>query len=309
MITLTWAYALAGVLFGLYALLALREGRLANAAFWGLLAASFLGGDRIGDLGNGLLVLALVVLAASGRMARSAPAAQSPGALAAAAARHGNRLFLPALAIPLVALAGTLAARAGATLFDPGQATLISLAAGVLVALGVAHAWLRPRPLAAVGEGRRLMEAVGWAAVLPQLLAALGAVFAAAGVGEIVGGLFGRLIPAGQPLLAVVLYALGMAGFTVVMGNAFAAFPVMIAAIGVPVLVRGLGGDPAVIAAIGMLSGFCGTLLTPMAANFNIVPAVLLELRNRNAVIAAQAGTALPLLGVNILLMWWFGFR
>lgn len=31
-----------------------------------------------------------------------------------------------------------------------------------------------------------------------------------------------------------------------------------------------------------MLSGFCGTLMTPMAANFNIVPAALLELSDRN---------------------------
>ena len=42
------------------------------------------------------------------------------------------------------------------------------------------------------------------------------------------------------------------------------------------------------MAAIGMLSGFCGTLMTPMAANFNIVPAALLELADRNAVIKAQ---------------------
>ena len=35
------------------------------------------------------------------------------------------------------------------------------------------------------------------------------------------------------------------------------------------------------IGAIGMLAGFCGTLMTPMAANFNIVPAALLELKDQ----------------------------
>ena len=104
-----------------------------------------------------------------------------------------------------------------------------------------------------------------------------------------------------------------MAFFTVLMGNAFAAFPVMTAAVGLPVLVQHFGGNAAVVCAIGMLSGFCGTLLTPMAANFNIVPANLLELPDRNdvlnAVIRTQAPTALPLLAVNILLMWWLAFR
>jgi len=77
----------------------------------------------------------------------------------------------------------------------------------------------------------------------------------------------------------------------------------------VPLLIRQYGGDPAVIAAVGMLAGFCGTLMTPMAANFNLVPAALLELRDRNAVVKAQIATALPLLAFNIAMLYWFGFR
>jgi uncharacterized membrane protein len=83
---------------------------------------------------------------------------------------------------------------------------------------------------------------------------------------------------------------------------------VMAAAIAVPLLIGKHGGDPAIVCAIGMLAGFCGTLMTPMAANFNIVPAALLELKDRNAVIKAQIGTALPLLAVNIALIWWLAF-
>jgi uncharacterized membrane protein len=105
------------------------------------------------------------------------------------------------------------------------------------------------------------------------------------------------------------VYAFGMAGFTMIMGNAFAAFPVMAAAIGVPVLIHGMGGNPAVIGAVGMLAGFCGTLMTPMAANFNIVPAALLELKNRNGVIRAQIATALPLLAVNLIIIYIFAVR
>jgi uncharacterized membrane protein len=58
-----------------------------------------------------------------------------------------------------------------------------------------------------------------------------------------------------------------------------------------------------------MLSGFCGTLMTPMAANFNIVPAALLELRNQYGVIRAQVPTALAILVVNILILYVGGFR
>jgi uncharacterized membrane protein len=100
-----------------------------------------------------------------------------------------------------------------------------------------------------------------------------------------------------------------MALFTMIMGNAFAAFPVMAAAIGVPLLIQAYGGDAAVVGAIGMLAGFCGTLMTPMAANFNIVPAALLELKDRNGVIKAQIGTALPLLAANIILIYILAFR
>jgi uncharacterized membrane protein len=141
------------------------------------------------------------------------------------------------------------------------------------------------------------------------MLASLGAVFALAGVGDVVGGLMGRLIPEGSLFGAVLAYSLGMALFTIVMGNAFAAFPVMAAAIGIPLLIHGAGGNPAIVAAIGMLAGFCGTLMTPMAANFNLVPAALLDLKDRYGVIRAQIPTALPLLAVNIALLYWLAFR
>jgi uncharacterized membrane protein len=115
------------------------------------------------------------------------------------------------------------------------------------------------------------------------MLAALGVLFAAAGVGDVIGTLTRSVIPEGSVFLTVLVFGLGMALFTMIMGNAFAAFPVMAAAIGVPLLIQHYHGDPAVIGAIGMLAGFCGTLMTPMAANFNMVPAALLELKDRTA--------------------------
>ena len=178
----------------------------------------------------------------------------------------------------------------------------------MLLALAVIFAWLRPPPLAPLQEGRRLIDAIGWAAVLPQMLAALGVVFADAGVGRTIGGLILAVIPEGSVFRAVVVFGLGMALFTIIMGNAFAAFPVMAAAIGVPLLIQGYGGDPAVVGAIGMLAGFCGTLMTPMAANFNLVPGGPARAQGPNGVIKAQIGTALPLLAINILLIYFLAF-
>jgi uncharacterized membrane protein len=307
-ITYEWLYMLAGIAFAVWAGLSLKDGRRGNAAFWALLAASFLLGSHLSDFANGVLVLSLVGIAGLGGLKRSDPPTTSPQEREAHAARLGNRLFLPALVVPLTAVAGTLLYNytpLGETgLFEARRETLILFGIGVVAALAGTVLWLRPPLMAPAEEGRRLIDSIGWAAILPQMLAALGAVFALAGVGEIIGGVAQGIIPEGSVFLTVVVFAAGMALFTMIMGNAFAAFPVMAAAIGIPLLVGQYGGDPAVIGAVGMLAGFCGTLLTPMAANFNIVPAALLELKDQNAVIRQQIGTAVPLWAVNVLIIY-----
>ena len=161
----------------------------------------------------------------------------------------------------------------------------------------------------ALREGRRLLESIGWAALLPQMLATLGLLFTQAGVGTQVGAMAQHVVPEHSRFFAVIVYAVGMAAFTIVMGNAFAAFPIMTAAIGWPLLVVGMGAHPAPLFAIGMLSGFCGTLVTPMAANFNLVPPALLEMRDRYGQIKVQIPTAAALLVVNVAFMLIFPFR
>jgi uncharacterized membrane protein len=316
MITLALVYVFAGLIFAGFAVLSAHDAtnprRLGNAAFWGLFAASFLFGSYIGDVANGVLALMLAILGGFRFLGTGRHAGSTQAARVASAKCHGDALFLPALVIPVTAMLGTVLLKnvivAGAPIIDPKQATVISLALGVVIAWIAAGIWLREPPSVALQEGRRLMDAIGWAAVLPQMLASLGAVFAVAGVGRVVGELATHVIPLGTPFAAVAAYCLGMAAFTIAMGNAFAAFPVMTAAIGLPLVMHRFGGDPAIMAAMGMLCGFCGTLVTPMAANFNIVPTALLGL-DRNAVIRAQWPTALILLLCNTLLMYVLVFR
>ncbi|HZL00540.1 MAG TPA: DUF979 domain-containing protein [Caulobacteraceae bacterium] len=315
MIGVGFAYLLAGALFAVVAVASALDRansrRWNNAAFWGLFALSFLAGDRLGDFGNGVLVLALVAIGGFGGIGLSRPPTTTPAERQASAARWGDWLFLPVLIIPAVALGGTFAFKSlkigGGALVDPKQATVIALALGVVIALAAAMAMLRPPLTAAPQEARRLMDSVGWAAILPQLLAALGAVFALAGVGHAVGALLGGWLPADSRLAVVVLYCLGMAIFTMIMGNAFAAFPVLTAGVGAPLIVGKFGGDPAIMGSIGMLAGYCGTLMTLMAAH-NIIPTALLNLPP-GAVIRAQAPTALIVLAANIALMYFLVFR
>jgi len=317
MINLHWLYVFAGAVFAAFAIGSARDEtnarRWGNAAFWTLVAASFWFGDFLGDLGNGVLVLALVALAGTHRLGRGSKEPNTRPERERLSARYGNRLFLPALIIPFTALVGTLMFNytplKGTGLIDPKAVTLVLLGIGVIIALVTCFIWLKPTAIAPIDDGSRLMNGVGWAAVLPQMLAALGTIFAAAGIGTTIGALAGAIIPSGSIFLAVLLYALGMVVFTVIMGNAFAAFPVMAAAIGVPILIHQDGGNAAVIGAVGMLSGFCGTLMTPMAANFNIVPAALLELKSQYGVIRAQVPTAIPLLIANILILYVAGFH
>jgi uncharacterized membrane protein len=287
--------------------------RLNNTAFWGIYAITFLAGSHLPDLANGFLVIAMVLVASIRGLGQGKLEGATREEREASARLWGNRLFVPALAIPLITVLGTVLFKritvGGVPLVDVKQVTVIALAIATLVALATGMIMLRPPLLAPIREARRLLDAVGWAAVLPQMLAALGALFAIAGVGNVVAGLAQRWIPLDNPFVVVTTYAVGMAVFTMIMGNAFAAFPVMTAGIGLPLIVQKFGGDPTVMAAIGMLSGFCGTLMTPMAANFNIVPTALLELPDENAVIKVQIPTAIILLGANILLMNFLVFR
>lgn len=321
MIRVEWFYWLCAAFFLAVSVRIARDPehphRAGSSAFWGLLGLCFAYGTFVAARTApawvlGVAVIATAVLAGSGRTGRRPDRADGQ-VRHDRAQRFGNRLFLPALTIPVVAVVfGSLLSKlriGNRAVLQVGNETLIGLGVASVAAVLVAAVVLRPvSPVAPLREGQRLLEAVGWAALLPQMLATLGLLFTTSGVGGAVGRIVTRILPSGSLIAAVVLYCLGMALFTVVMGNAFAAFPIMTAAIGWPVLVQHFGGNPAPVFAIGMLSGFCGTLCTPMAANFNLVPAALLEMKDRYGPIKAQIPTAVPLWVANVALMYVFAF-
>jgi len=288
-------------------------------AFWGILGLSFGYGTFVVNKQApawllGIAVIGLAVLAGTGFPGKGQERTTMPAERMRFADRFGNKLFLPALVIPVVAaIFGAWLAKVklpdGELLLQSGSATIIGLGVASILALVVGMILLRPKsPAVPLHEGRRLLEHIGWAAILPQMLATLGLLFNASGVGKAVGHVTDHLVPKGSLIAAVALYCIGMAVLTVIMGNAFAAFPVMTAAVGWPLLVQQFHGTPSTVFAMGMLAGFCGTLCTPMAANFNLVPAALLEMKDQYGPIKAQIPTAVPLLACNIVLMYVFAF-
>ncbi|NNG25344.1 DUF979 domain-containing protein [Telluria aromaticivorans] len=312
MITLEFFYVLVGLLFVAVAVMNLVDRsnprRYTTALFWGLYALLYLAGERLPPAFVGALMILMALVAGFKGVTAGKPATLPEEARRESSTRLGNRLFIPALLLPLVTMVGATLFKdvqlGGLPLLDPKHVTLVSLGCAAIVALGAACWLTRSTPLQGVREARRLVDAMSWAVVLPHMLAVLGLLFTEAGVGKAVAHVTTSYIDMDSRFIAVAVFCIGMALFTIVMGNGFAAFPVMAGGVGIPVLVGVYGANPAVMAAIGMFSAYCGTLMTPMAANFNIVPAALLDLPDKNAVIRAQVPTALPLLVANIFLLY-----
>ncbi|KAK48400.1 DUF979 domain-containing protein [Caballeronia sp. LZ029] len=286
--------------------------RFSAGVFWLIYALIFLVGDWIPVPVVGVLVVAMALIAGLGGVTGAKPRMLSEQTRRQSAVRLGNKLFVPALTIPVVTVILTLGAKylvfGGVPLIELKNVTLIGFGVGCVIALAIACVMTRDTVGQSMRETRRLIDALSWAAVLPQMLGMLGLVFSDAGVGKAVAHVTTAYVNMDYRLVAVAVYVVGMALFTMVMGNGFAAFPVMTGGVGVPILVGVFHGNPATMAAIGMFSGYCGTLMTPMAANFNIVPAALLELPDKNAVIKVQVPTALTLMIVNIFLLNWLMF-
>jgi uncharacterized membrane protein len=281
--------------------------RFAAGGFWIIYAVIFLAGELLPPPLVGALVIVMALIAGFGGVTAGKEKTLSLEARQASARRLGNKLFMPALTIPVVTVVISLVAShlvfGGVPLFELKNVTLIGFGIGCVIALAFACWMTRDSVGQSMKETRRLVDALSWAAVLPQMLGMLGLVFSDAGVGKAVAHVTTTYIDLDYRFVAVAVYCIGMAVFTMVMGNGFAAFPVMTGGVGVPILVGVFHANPAVMAAIGMFSGYCGTLMTPMAANFNMVPAALLELPDKNAVIKVQVPTAIVLLVINIFLM------
>jgi uncharacterized membrane protein len=272
--------------------------RIGSAVFWILFGIIFLAGPYMNKTVVGGILVFMGILTVTKNVKPGSLENSSVEKREKKAEELGNRLFIPALSIGVVAFGVAQFTKMGG---------LVGLGIGSLVAIILTMAVTKEHPKYVPYDSSRILHQMGPTVILPQLLGALGAVFSAAGVGGVIAGFMGGIIPADSRLFGVIGYCIGMAVFTMIMGNAFAAFAVITAGIGVPFVIN-LGADPAMVGALGLTAGYCGTLMTPMAANFNVVPASLLEMKNKNGVILAQFPVAIIMLVLHIIVMYFFAF-
>ncbi|HEX8998651.1 MAG TPA: DUF979 domain-containing protein [Blastocatellia bacterium] len=275
--------------------------RIGSGCFWLVLGVIFAFGSLMPYWLTGLLVLLMVAIDGLGRVAKSSTE-ERRAEQTEYARRLGNRIFIPVLAIPLVTFAFAIAFRLLG--LDANRGALVGLGFGGLAAMLIGLRLTGSTWRVMMNEGRRLNEAMGAVNILPQLLASLGVIFTAAKVGDLIAAGIQQVIPGNNLFLLVLANCLGMALFTMVMGNSFAAFPVIATGVLVPLIIKPFGVNPAMAAIITLTAGSSGTLMTPMAANFNIVPAALLNLRDQYGVIRFQLPYALTIWSFHVVLLW-----
>lgn len=279
-----------------------QKNKIGTFLFWGIVGTLFAFGDFIPSVLSGVLITLLAILTVTKQVQVGVFSTVSDKQRLFESEKFKNLLFFPAALIGIVSFLLFQVKVDNKTL-----PSVIAIGGGALVALIVAIILIKPKVKQTVSDSIRLNMQIGQAAFLPQLLAVVGAIFTLSGVGQTISILVSSIIPEGNRVIGVVIYVIGMALFTMIMGNAFAAFAVITSGIGIPFVIA-QGGNPAIIGALGMTAGYCGTLMTPMAANFNIVPVALFEMENKNTVIKTQIPMALSLLVLHIILMLSLGF-
>lgn len=274
-----------------------EKAKIGTFLFWTILGVIFIFGEAIPYKVTGGLLVILAIITVTKQLHIGKFENISSQFKIAQSEKLKNKIFIPAVLIGIAAFL-ILQFKIGKTAIPPA----LGIGGGSLIALLSAAIIIKPKFSETNEDTSKLLMQIGATAILPQLLAALGAVFTKAGVGKVIAASISSVVPTGNIFIGIVIYAIGMVIFTMIMGNAFAAFSVITAGIGIPFIIKN-GGNPAIIGALGMTAGYCGTLMTPMAANFNIVPASILEIKDKYGIIKVQAPMALLLLVTHIILM------
>ena len=295
-------YIMLGLYMGITMVFTLKDEnhktRIGTALFWGILSVTFIFGDYIPSQIVGAFVIVIAILSATKQINIGTLKQLDETFATLKAEKLGLKIFIPSLSIAAIAML----IASFTTL--PGT---VAIGISSTVTLILTFIITKAKPKELLEDSNRMYQSMGSFVILPQLLASLGILFTAAGVGDKISDIISGVIPTGNILVGVIAYCVGMAVFTAIMGNAFAAFSVITVGVGLP-FVFAQGGDPVVCSVLALTAGYCGTLLTPMAANFNVLPAAILELKDKNAVIKAQVPIAIILLVIHILLMYTLGF-
>ena len=275
-----------------------NEKKITTLIFWLILGTLFAFGKLIPPMIAGILVVVIGLISLINGIEVKGAIENDEAVEIEGSNRLGNKIFIPVIVMAVLAIIL-------AKLIPESSSSILGFTA--IIALAISMILTKTGISGMMKQSDRMVQQVGSVAILPQLLAALGAIFAAAGVGDVIASIIGGMIPTISPWTGSIAYVLGMVIFTAIMGNAYAAFTVITAGIGVPFVIA-QGADPAIAAALAMTAGYCGTLLTPMAGNFNVLPVGLLDMEDKNGVIKEQALFSVIMIVVHILLMRFWAF-
>jgi len=268
--------------------------RIGTGIFWCSLGIVLAFGRWIPKIINGILIIIMTIPSILNKVKIGKQDNPTQEESKAAFNKIGMKIFIPALTIGIFAIIFAIFTNLGA---------LVGIGVGIIVSIALLMVYSSENKFNVfLKDSERLLSTVGPLSMLPMLLASLGAIFTAAGVGNVIASLVGNIVPQGNVNAGIVVYAIGMMLFTMIMGNAFAAITVMTVGIGGP-FVLAYGADPVLIGMIGLTAGYCGTLCTPMAANFNIVPVAMLDMKDRMGVIKNQVVPALIMIVFQIIYM------
>lgn len=273
--------------------------RITTALFWGIFGIDLAFGKYLPSQIVGITVLIMALIPVFGGVKIGKNTEYSKEYSKIQADKFGNKIFIPALVIGLGAVSFAILK----------LNAIVGVSVGVILSVIILMVMNKDNtPKVFLDDSKKLLDTVGSLSLLPILLAILGAIFNEAKVGEAVSSLVVSVIPQGNLVLGIIVYAIGMTLFTMIMGNAFAAITVMTTGIAAPFVFE-YGGNPILIGMLGLTCGYCGTLLTPMAANFNIVPVALLEMKDKNGVIKKQIIPSLLILIFQICMMIFIGMK
>ena len=255
---------------------------LPTGAFWFTLGIVVAFGQWLPPLASGILVALTCIPAALNMVKRGNLQSPSKEEQQKNYKKIGMKIFIPAFGAGVFSII--------ISIFMKGWSSLLGSLFATIVGVILLVIWNREnKAMTFLEEGRRFLDMTSAVYIMPLLLSCLGAIFT-------------KIIPSGNVYVGIVAYALGMMLFTIIMGNAFAAITVMTVGIGVPFVIS-LGANPLYMVTLAMTCGYCGTLLTPMAANFNIVPGVYLEVKDKYSIIKMQLIPSLLMLVFQIIYM------
>lgn len=271
----------------------INKHRVGTATFWILLGIVLAFGRWLPSKVSGALIIALTLPAIFKRVGVGEKKSIPQEKIEEYANKIGLKLFLPALSMGIFAIIFALL----------GSNALVGIGVGVGVGVILLMFYSKDNTIKVFfNEAADTLTILGPLSLMPILLASLGAIFESAGVGEVISKLVSYIVPEGNITVGIIVFALGMVIFTMIMGNAFAAITVMLVGVAGPFVLQ-YGADPVIIGMIGLTAGYCGTLLTPMAANFNILPVAMLDMKDRFGVIKNQFLLAVCLLIFQIIYM------